>query len=346
MDHLDALRLFTRLAERKSFSAAAADLKIKQSTASKWVAELEARLGVGLVERTTRSLRLTDAGRRFLAHAGQVLAAFDEMTRDLREQSPEPAGRVRLSVPVVFGRLFVAPAAVEFLRRHPKVEAELVFNDRYVNLVEEGFDLAVRVGVPADTAARGRRLAEGRRVLVASPAYLRARGRPETPAGLKHHECLVHGDATAPAVWRFAREGGAEAPVAVRGRLAANNSEAVLLMARSGLGVALLADWLVERDLRQQRLVPLLEGYRAPPAPIVALTPPGRFTAPAVRAFVDHLAASLAARLPATSERAVGAAGARGRAASEGAVGGAGARGQAMSRGRGRRTEAGGPGAT
>jgi DNA-binding transcriptional LysR family regulator len=299
MDRIDALRLFVRLAERQSFSGAAADLKIKQSTASKWVAGLEAELGVRLAERTTRVVRLTGAGRRFLAHAGRVLAAYDGMAQELRAESPEPAGRVRLSVPTVFGRLFVVPAAVEFLRRWPRVEAEFIFGDRYVNLVDEGFDLAVRVGVPVDTTARARKLSEGRRVLVASPAYLRARGRPEAPHDLKAHECLVHGEPGAPAIWRFGREGGRESPVAVRGRVAANSSEAVRLLARKGFGVALLSDWLVARDLAKRRLVPLLEGYRAPPAPIVALTPPGPFLAPVVRALVDHLAASLARRLSA-----------------------------------------------
>jgi DNA-binding transcriptional LysR family regulator len=181
MDRIDAMRLFVRLAERGTFSAAAKDLKIKQSTASKWVAGLEAQLDVALVERTTRSLHLTDAGRRFLTHSAQVLAAFDEMTRELREQTPEPSGRVRLSVPVVFGRLFVVPPVAEFLHKHPKVDVELRFDDRYVNLVDERFDLAVRVGVPTDTSARGRKLADGRRHLVASSAYLNAHGRPQAP---------------------------------------------------------------------------------------------------------------------------------------------------------------------
>jgi DNA-binding transcriptional LysR family regulator len=297
MDRIDALRLFTRLAERGSFSAAAKDLKIKQSTASKWVAELEAEVGLSLVERTTRSLHLTDAGNRFLARAREVLAAFDDMTAELRERSAEPRGRVRLSLPVVFGRLFIVPAVGAFLKRHPHVSAETVLNDRYVNLVEEGFDLAIRVGVPADTSARGRKLADSRRVLVAAPSYVKARGRPRVPKDLREHECLLHGDANAPVVWRFGKAPGAEAPVRVRGRFAANNSEAVLLMARSGLGVALLADWLVGDDLARGRLVPLLEGFAAPPAPVYALSPPARFASTTVRALTEHLAVALAARL-------------------------------------------------
>lgn len=297
MDKIDALRLFTRLAERGSFSAAAKDLKIKQSTASKWVAELEAELRTSLVQRTTRSVHITEAGRRLLLRAQDVLVAFDSMKGELEEQNPEPSGRVRLSVPVVFGRLFVVPAIASFLKQHQQVHVELVFNDRYVNLVEEGFDLAVRTGVPSDTSAKGRKLADSRRVLVASPGYLKIRGRPVVPKDLTEHECLVHGDGSVGTTWRFQRDSSAAVAVSVRGRIAASNSEAVLLLARSGLGVALLADWLLGPDLASKRLVPLLEDYAAQPAPIYALTPPGRFTSPAVRTLIEHLATALVSRL-------------------------------------------------
>jgi DNA-binding transcriptional LysR family regulator len=297
MDRVDALRLFARLAERRSFSAAARDLKIKQSTASKWVAELEAQLGTSLVERTTRALNLTDAGRRLLTRSADVLAAFDDLAEEFRAAAPEPAGRLRVSLPVVFGRLYVVPALVSFLQTHPRVEAEIIFGDRYVNLVEEGFDVAVRVGVPVDTSARGRKLADSGRTLVATAGYLAARGRPAQPSDLRAHDCLVHGEPGAPTVWRFARGGGAPVPVSVRGRIAATNSEAVLFFARSGLGIALLADFLVAEDLRKKRLVALLGDHAAPPAPIHALTPPGRFTSTTVRAFVDHLARVIPPRL-------------------------------------------------
>jgi len=306
VDRIDALRLFMRLCERGSFSAAARDLKIKQSTASKWVAELEAELGASLVARTTRSVHVTDAGRSFLARARDVLAAFDELTRELSQRRPEPSGPVRVSIPVVFGRLFVVPAIADFLKRHPNVRADVVLADRYVNLVEEGFDLAVRVGVPADTSARGRKLVESRRVLVAAPAYLEAHGRPRAPRDLRHHECLVHVDVSPAVIWRFGRRAGAEVPVPVRGRAAANNSEAVLAMARRGLGIALLADWLVAADLRRGRLVPLLERYTTTPAPVYALSPPGRFASTTVRALVEHLAGALGSRLAEASAEPAG----------------------------------------
>ena len=296
MDRIEALRLFVRLGEQRSFSAAARDLKVKQSTASKWVAELERQLGTALVERTTRSLHLTDAGRRLHARARELIAAFEAMTEEVTQNREVPMGRVRLSAPVVFGRLFVAPALTEFVKRHPRIDLEIVLNDRYVNLVEEGIDLAVRVGVPADTTARGHKLAESRRFLVASPAYVRARGLPATPRALREHECLLHGDAKT-AIWRFSRGGEQERPVPVKGRISANNSEIVLELARNGLGLALLADWLVRSDLSRGKLVRLLEEYEAPPAPVYLLTPPGQYPVTAVRALHDHLAVALPVRL-------------------------------------------------
>lgn len=294
LHRLEPLRLFVRLVERGSFSAAARDLRIKQSTASKWVAELEAELGVSLVERTTRSLRVTDAGRALAQRAMELLGAFDAMTVELSGAADsEPMGRVRVSAPVVFGRRFVAPVIARFLARHPKVEAELVFSDRYVNLVEEGFDLAIRVGVPVDTSFRGRKLADGGRSVVASRAYLEAHGTPRTPKELAQHACLLHGEIGASAIWRFRRGNEKEVPAPVTGRVSTNNSEATLEMARRGLGIALLADWLVERDLKKGTLVRVLAGYQAPPAPVFALMPPGRFSSPAARALSDFLAASL-----------------------------------------------------
>lgn len=297
MDHIAALRLFTHLAELGSFSAAARRSRVKQSTASKWVAALEAELDTRLVDRTTRAVRLTDAGSRFLVHAHEVLVAFDRLRGDLQDRLAEPSGRIRVSAPVVFGGRFVVPLVADFLEAHRLVQLELVLGDRYVNLVEEGFDLAVRVGVPLDTSARSRKLADGRRVLVASPKYLATRGKPRAPEDLRSHDCLVHGEKSAPNIWRFGGKQRKAVHVAVRGTFSANSSEAVLVMARRGLGVALLADWLAEEDLARGRLVPLLERFTPPAAPIHALYPAGRYASPAVRGLIEHLATNLAPRL-------------------------------------------------
>jgi DNA-binding transcriptional LysR family regulator len=178
-----------------------------------------------------------------------------------------------------------------------------VLDDRYVDLVDRGFDLAVRVGVPMDTSARARKLVDGRRCLVAAPAYVKAHGRPESPRDLSRHECLVHGEMDASMIWRFGRARGPELPVTVRGRVAASSSEAVLELVRRGLGLALLAEWIVADDIREKRLVPLLSGFPTPPAPIYLLTPPGRFMPTAVRALSEHLAAAIASRLASLTSR-------------------------------------------
>lgn len=294
MDRVDACRLFLRIAERGSFSAAASELRIKQSTASKWVAQLEAQLGVALVERTTRALRLTDAGVRFQQGAQEVVGRYEAVVAEMSVRATEPAGRIRLSAPVVFGSRHVAPVLAAFLLRHPKVETEMVLSDRYVSLVEEGFDVAIRVGIPADTSDRGHKLSESQRCVVASPAYLKSHGTLTTPAQLQRHDCLVHTDVGRTSIWRFKDKSGRERVVTVKGRVSANNSQATLELARHGLGVALLADWLVADDLAQKRLVRVLPGFEAPAAPVYALTPPGRHVPLAVRAFIDTLRRELA----------------------------------------------------
>lgn len=283
------MRLYVRLVELKSFSAAARELRVKQSTASKWLAALEDQLGVALMERTTRTKRITEAGETFYQRAKEMLAAYESTTAELSNRAPEPSGRLRVSVPVVFGRIFVVPVAAEFMRRYSKVELELVFSDQYQNLVEQGLDVAVRVGVPTDTSFRARDLGGTRRLLVASPPYLKQHGAPKSPSDLASHTCLLYSEVSAGAIWVFRRE-NEEYRAQVRGRFAANNSEALLHMAKAGFGIALLASWLVGDDVRRKRLVELLPEYQAPLAPIHALMAPGRHIHPRVRAFVDFLA--------------------------------------------------------
>jgi DNA-binding transcriptional LysR family regulator len=287
------MRLYVRLVELKSFSAAARELRLKQSTASKWLSSLEEEFGVTLIERTTRTQRVTEPGEVFYARAKELVAGYDNTALELSNRAPELTGSLRVSVPVVFGRRFVLPVVAEFLRRFPKLELDLVFSDHYVNLVEAGFDVAVRVGVPTDTSFRSRGLGGTKRVLVASPAYLKLHGTPHHPSELAGHSCLVHSGSNASDLWLF-HSGKKRYRAQVRGRLTANNSEALLLAVQSGLGIALLAAWLVEAEVRRKRLVVLLADYSAPSAPLNALMAPGRHVHPRVRAFVDFLAERLA----------------------------------------------------
>lgn len=266
---------------------------------SKWLAAAEEELGVQLLDRTTRSQRVTDAGQRFYEQAKEIVAAYDGAVAELREGESVVRGRIRLSVPVVFGRLYVVPLVAKLLRAHRELEIEMAFADRYVSLVEEGFDLAVRVGAPVDSSLTSHALGDSRRRLVASPGYLRAHGKPATPRDLAGHQCLPHTYGGATAIWTFSK-GGKSHRVSVRGRVSASNSEATLALAKSGLGICLLASWLVDPDVRAGRLVSLLPEYGAPRAPIRALTPPGRRPPPRVRALIAHLREGLAPALDAS----------------------------------------------
>ncbi len=296
MDRLTALRAYSRLVELESFTAVAAELRVKQSTISKWIAALEDELGVRLVDRTTRSLRVTEAGRRFYRRASIIVSDYDAAVGEVREEATALRGRIRMSAPVVFGRRFVVPAVTEFLLEHGGVELELIFGDRYVSLVEEGYDLAVRVGIPVDSTLRSHSLGSGGRYLVAAPSYLASHGMPRAPEDLREHQCLVHTERSTRAAWSF-RRGRKTHKVRVGGRIAANHSESMLHMAKAGLGVALLASWLVEPDLERGALLALLRDYEPPPAPVRALTPPGRLLAPRVRALIEHLRVALAPAL-------------------------------------------------
>lgn len=299
MDRITALRAFVRLVEVGTFTAVAEELRVKQSTVSKWLAALEDEHDVRLIDRTTRAQRVTESGHTLYDHARAVLAAYDEAVAAMRTPDLEPRGRIRISLPVVFGRLYVVPHVASFVRRHAAIEIDMVFTDRYTRLVEEGFDVAIRVGVPVDSTLRTHSLGDSPRRLVASPGYVSAHGAPESPRDLGEHECLVHSQPERRTVWSFTSDGKTER-CSVRGRVSANNSEATRLLARKGLGICLLASWLVDGDIRSGRLVRLLEDYEPPVAPIRALTPPGRHTANRVKRLIEHLRAGLASSLDAS----------------------------------------------
>jgi DNA-binding transcriptional LysR family regulator len=287
VDKIETLRAYTRLVERGSFSSVARELRVKQSTVSKWLQALESDLDAQLIERTTRAMHVTEVGQRFYQRALRVLETYDEAVDSVREEDTGLRGRIRLSVPEVFGRLHVVPHVARFAQKHPAVRLDLVFADRYVHLVEEGFDLAIRLGQPDDSTLRVQTLGSTGRRLVASPGYIKRRGVPSTPQDLAAHDCLPHSSA-AGSTWTFTK-GGRRHRVAVQGRITATNSEATLSLARRGLGICLLATWLVDPDLRAGRVVALLEGYEAPTAKINALMPPGRHATPRVRALIEFL---------------------------------------------------------
>jgi DNA-binding transcriptional LysR family regulator len=257
---------------------------------SRQVGALEAELGARLLHRTTRALTLTEAGRSYFAQAARILADLAEANASVGQLQAAPRGRLRVSAPMSFGFLHLAPAVPDFLDRYPDVEIDLAMNDRYVDLVDEGFDMAVRIGKLEDSSLVARKLAPARRTICAAPAYLQARGVPASPDDLKAHECLCYSNVGLSQEWRFVRPDGRPWPVEVRGRLHANNGDALRAAALRGFGLAVLPSFLVGRDFQSGALVSVLDAFMAQDSGVYAVYPHARHLSPKVRAFVDFLA--------------------------------------------------------
>ena len=290
MDRLAAIEAFVRVAECGSFSKAANRLHSSKSVVSRQVSALEAELGARLLHRTTRALTLTEAGRGYFERAARILADLAEANASVGQLQAAPRGRLRVSAPMSFGFLHLAPALPDFLGRYPDVDLELVMNDRNVDLVDEGFDMAVRIGTLADSSLVARKLAPMRRTVFASPAYLQARGTPASPDDLKAHECLCYSNLGMSQEWRFVRPDGRPWPVEVHGRLHANNGDALRAAALRGFGLAVLPSFFVGRDLQSGALVSVLDAFMPQDSALYVVYPHARHLSPKVRAFVDFLA--------------------------------------------------------
>jgi DNA-binding transcriptional LysR family regulator len=284
MDRLDAMRTFLAVADRRSFAAAARDLRLSPAAATRAVAALEASVGAALLARTTRAVRLTDRGAFYAERCRALLAEHDALTAAMRGEDAAPRGLLSVTAPVVFGRLHVLPVVERLAARHPQMEVRLTLLDRVTHLVEEGFDLAVRIGAPADSALVGLRLAETRRVVVASPGYLAAHGAPETPADLRRHRVVAFEGIGATDEWRF----GADGRVAVRVApwLRVNLAEAALDAAARGAGLTRVLSYQAETRRARGELVEALERFAPPPVPVTLLYPAARRASANVRAFV------------------------------------------------------------
>jgi DNA-binding transcriptional LysR family regulator len=296
-DTIAGMEALVALADAGSFSAGARDLGLTPSAMSKLVTRLERRLGTQLVERTTRRMRLTEAGHGYYRRARGVLAAMDEAELELDGLRAAPRGLLRVSAPVPFGLTRVLPALTTFRARHPEVQVELDLSDRVVDLVEEGIDVAVRVTEAAPPqGVVARRLGVVDRVLCASPAYLQAHGTPRTVAHLASHDCLVLTSAATPRVWHLGKKGGAPQAVPVRGAIAVNHVLGLRVAALAGLGIAELARYLVADDLAAGDLVVVLPSHAPPARTAFALYQPSPWKPLKVRAFVRHLEATLGPR--------------------------------------------------
>src|SRR5260370_20722166 len=261
MDRLAAVEAFVRGSETQSFSAAARRLRSSKSSGSRQVAAVEAELGGRLFYRTTRSLTLTEAGRRYFERASRILADLEEANLSVSQLQAAPRGRLRVNAPMSFGFLHLAPALTDFLFRYPEVEVDMTLNDRFVDLVDEGFDVAVRIGSLADSSLVARRLAPIRRTVCASPAYLKARGIPASPDDLKTHDCLCYSNLAQAREWHFMTADGRPWPVEVRARLTANNGDTLKAAALKGLGLATLPTFIVGSELPAGALVCFLDEF-------------------------------------------------------------------------------------
>lgn len=287
MDRLSAIGAFVTVADLGSFSRAAERLNIAKSVVSRQVSALEAELGARLFHRTTRSLTLTEVGRSYLERTRQILADLEEANQAVSQLQSAPRGKLRVNAPMSFGFLHLAQALPDFMKLYPEVSVDLVMNDRFVDLVDEGFDIAVRIGALDDSSLIARKLAPVRRVICASPDYIAARGAPAHISDLKSHECLVY--MSDHPEWRFENPNGKPFIVAVHGRLSVNNGDALRVAALQGLGIANLPTFLVGDDLRAGRLVAVLQEMTPLMLTLNAVYPPTRHITPKVRAFVDFL---------------------------------------------------------
>ncbi len=291
-DRFDELSAFVEVARRQSFVQAAKQLDRHVSAVSRSVASLESRLGVRLLQRTTRRVALSEAGRAYFTRCEALLAEFDGADAAARDLGSSPRGVLRVSAASGFGLTHLITVVPEFLAAHPHVTIDLQLSNRYVDLVEEGYDLAVRVGTLADSRLVARRIAPSRRILVASPAYLARHGNPRKAAALADHACLVLEVGAHPLRWELLQR-GARVGVDVTGPLRSNNAIALLAACRGGLGISLLPEFAVAASLRGGELKRVLPGWAAVEQGIYALYPTARFVPAKVRAFVDFLAQRL-----------------------------------------------------
>lgn len=293
---LAEMTAFVAVAEHLSFVGGADRLQRDATVVSRRVRALEARLGVRLLERTTRRVALTEAGRVYLERAQGVLRAIAEAERDAASLAGgEPRGHLRLALPDAFGRMWIAPLLTEFMRAHPRITVEAAFSNRFVDLVGERFDLAVRLGDLADSRLVARRVCGRRRLLCASPGYLARAGTPRRPADLARHACLLLAGLPDRARWEMRDARGALHRVAVSGPLQSDDAELLVRAACDGLGILLATDWLVGRELEAGTLVPVLPRCRlVDEGAIHVVTPSGAAGASKTRAFSDWIAARLA----------------------------------------------------
>ncbi|MEZ5833251.1 MAG: LysR family transcriptional regulator [Dongiaceae bacterium] len=287
MDRLGAMRTYRSVVETGGFSAAARRLGLSKAAVSKQVAELEAHFGTALLHRTTRRLNATDAGRRYYENCVRLLDELDEVEAEVRNSQAEPSGRLRISAPINFGNAVLGPVICAIAQRYPRLEIQVELNDRFVDLIEEGFDVALRIrtNLP-DSTLIARRVCKITRSVCAAPGYLKRMGTPKSPEDLKNHACLIYSLSTSPLDWKFTG-GNKTVTVRVNGAIQSNNGQFLMSFLHAGMGIALLPDFTVGDDIRHGKLKRILENYAVEPHDLYLVYPANRHQSPKLRAFMD-----------------------------------------------------------
>jgi DNA-binding transcriptional LysR family regulator len=292
MDRLYLMTVYVAVAEEQGFAAGARRLGMSPPAVTRAVAALEERLGVKLLDRTTRHVRVTEAGQRYLDDARRIIAEVDEADDAVAGINAAPRGHLTVTAPVLFGRLYVMPGIVDYLQRYPAMDVSTVFVDRVTNLLEEGIDVGVRIGELPDSSMRAVPVGRVRRMIVASPSYLEKHGAPRTPQELEQHTIVGSSGSSVPPDWRF-QHGGSAQSLRLKPRLGVNNNDSAIEAVRSGFGVARLLSYQAAALLDAGELVEVLQDYATPAVPIHIVHRDSRQGSTRVRSFVDLMAERL-----------------------------------------------------
>ncbi|MBN3561168.1 LysR family transcriptional regulator [Aliamphritea spongicola] len=295
MDQLTAMRIFVRVIQLGSFSAAAREENSTQATASKKVAALEQKLGVKLINRSSREQSLTEAGSHYFEQCLSVLGEIDEMEASVRARTTSPKGLLRITAPVPFARLVLAPLLPEFLAQYPDIKIDMPLEERHLDLISEGIDVAIRARKLEDSSLIAKPLFDNPLILVASPTYLSDRGIPVSPADLKSHDCIVYSLNKFLNNWHFSKD-GSDQTVAVSGTFRSNSGETNLALVLAGQGITQIPVWMVDEHLRKGELVQLLSEYETDHMPINIVYPQSRYLPLKVRCFIDFISDKLGDR--------------------------------------------------
>jgi DNA-binding transcriptional LysR family regulator len=293
MDRLAAMEIFVSVAEAGSFSAAAKRMSVGQPAISKAVAQLEERLGARLILRSTRGLTMTDAGQRFYEHAKLAIREADEAEQLVRDASESLSGGLRVSAAVTFACLHVLPALNDLMSRHPKLEIDLRLDDRNIDLLEEGLDVALRLGTLADSTMTARRIGRSPRLVVGTPEYFARAGMPTTPADLSQHQAIIYSQRGGGESWTFSKNGDEE-DVTVSGRVRVSAAEGMRTAVLNGMGLAVASRWMFSPELASGKVKAVLTDWTLPALDLWAVFPSGRLVTARARAFVEFVEEALA----------------------------------------------------